>query len=44
MNRLQLGLTDAERREREEWRRHRNRLWVLAACFFIIGVIEALSI
>lgn len=38
--RLDLGLTDQERDQRDELRRTRNCLWLLAAIFFIIGIIE----
>lgn len=41
--RLELGLTDAERRERDTRRRHRNCLYLLAALLVLVGVIEKMG-
>lgn len=38
--RLELGLTDVERRERDGQRRTRNRLWLVVLCMCLVGAIE----
>lgn len=38
--RLELGLTDAERRERDTRRKARNCLFVVLACLVLVGMLE----
>ena len=42
MKRLQLGLTDAERRERQTNRKIRNRFILLVLILLLTGAIEKL--
>lgn len=38
--RLELGLTDQERRQRDEIRRTRNCFWLLAAIMLVVAILE----
>lgn len=42
MKRLYFGLTDIERRQKDEQRRNRNRFIALGLCILVMGIIEKL--